>query len=66
MAGEMGENMAGASKEQMAEDVAMLRQIMDNLIAFSFSQEVHATPKNINAPALNNLNIIFIALSFNY
>ena len=33
---------------------------------FSFSQEVHATPKNINAPALNNLNIIFIALSFNY
>ena len=39
MAGEMGENMAGASKEQMEEDVAMLRQIMDNLIAFSFSQE---------------------------
>lgn len=31
--------MEGAEMEQMEEDVKMLRQILDNLLAFSFSQE---------------------------
>ena len=39
MSGAMEESMAGDDKEQMEEDVAMLRQVMDNLLAFSFSQE---------------------------
>lgn len=39
MSGGIQESMAGGDKEQMEEDVAMLRQIMDNLLAFSFSQE---------------------------
>lgn len=40
---EMGEQMmqmmGGGEMEQMEEDVKMLRQILDNLLAFSFSQE---------------------------
>lgn len=40
---EMGQKMSSSiemdSKEQMEEDVKMLRQILDNLVAFSFSQE---------------------------
>ena len=40
---EMGQamemEMAGAEMEQMEEDVKMLRQILDNLLAFSFLQE---------------------------
>ena len=39
MSTQMEESMEGDSKEQMEEDVAMLRQILDNLLAFSFSQE---------------------------
>lgn len=39
MAMQMGESMAGAEMEQMDEDVKMLRQILDNLLAYSFSQE---------------------------
>ena len=39
MSGAMEESMSGSDKEQMEEDVAMLRQIMDNLLSFSFSQE---------------------------
>lgn len=35
----MSESMAGGEMEQMEEDVKMLRQILDNLLAFSFSQE---------------------------
>jgi hypothetical protein len=35
----MKESMAGGEMEQMEEDVKMLRQILDNLLAFSFSQE---------------------------
>jgi hypothetical protein len=30
---------AGEAKEQMEEDVKMLRQVLDNLLAFSLSQE---------------------------
>ncbi|MET0759011.1 MAG: hypothetical protein ABWZ56_01210, partial [Flavobacterium sp.] len=33
------EGMAGVEMEQLEEDVKMLRQILDNLLAFSFSQE---------------------------
>ena len=39
MSQEMNESMASGEMEQMEEDVAMLRQILDNLLAFSFSQE---------------------------
>jgi hypothetical protein len=35
----MAESMASGEMEQMEEDVKMLRQILDNLLAFSFSQE---------------------------
>ncbi|MBK0369644.1 coiled-coil domain-containing protein [Flavobacterium agrisoli] len=36
---ELQEGMSGGEQEQLEEDVAMLRQILDNLIAYSFSQE---------------------------
>ena len=39
MSQEMKESMAAGEMEQMEEDVAMLRQILDNLLAYSFSQE---------------------------
>ena len=39
MSMQMQEGMAGAEMEQMEEDVKMMRQILDNLLAFSFSQE---------------------------
>ncbi len=35
----MASSMASGDKEQMEEDVKMLRQILDNLLAFSFAQE---------------------------
>jgi len=35
----MQESMAAGEQEQLEEDVAMLRQILDNLLAYSFSQE---------------------------
>lgn len=39
MSQQMQEQMASSEMEQMDEDVAMLRQILDNLLAYSFSQE---------------------------
>ncbi|HEX9981582.1 MAG TPA: DUF4175 family protein [Flavobacterium sp.] len=39
MSQKMSESMSGGEMEQMEEDVKMLRQILDNLLAFSFSQE---------------------------
>jgi hypothetical protein len=36
---QMMSSMGGGEMEQMEEDVKMLRQILDNLLAFSFSQE---------------------------
>jgi hypothetical protein len=39
MSGKMMEMMASGDMEQMEEDVKMLRQILDNLLAYSFSQE---------------------------
>ena len=39
MGGKMMEAMAMEGAEQLEEDVKMLRQILDNLLAFSFSQE---------------------------
>lgn len=56
MSGAMEESMADGDKEQMEEDVAMLRQVMDNLLAFSFSQEeLLYRVKNLKrgAPAFN-------------
>lgn len=39
MGGKMMEMMMSGDMEQMEEDVKMLRQILDNLLAYSFSQE---------------------------
>ena len=39
MAQKMSEGMEGAEMEQLQEDVTMLRQVLDNLLAFSLSQE---------------------------
>ena len=39
MAQKMSEGTEGAEMEQLQEDVAMLRQVLDNLLAFSLSQE---------------------------
>ncbi|WP_304198441.1 DUF4175 family protein, partial [Flavobacterium alvei] len=39
MAQKMEQEMEGGEKEELEEDIAMLRQILDNLLAFSFSQE---------------------------
>ena len=39
MSQDMQESMASSEQDQLSEDVAMLRQIIDNLLAFSFSQE---------------------------
>ena len=39
MSQKMAESMAGGEMEQMEEDVKMLRQILDNLLAYSFVQE---------------------------
>ena len=61
MSSEMESEMEGGDKEQMEEDVAMLRQILDNLVAYSFSQEdVMNQFKNLKrgAPSFNkNLKI---------
>lgn len=62
---EMGQNMmqmmGGGEMEQMEEDVKMLRQILDNLLAFSFSQEdLMKDFKDLkrNAPSFNkNLKV---------
>ena len=39
MSQKMAEGMESAEMEQLQEDVAMLRQVLDNLLAFSLSQE---------------------------
>jgi hypothetical protein len=39
MSEQMGESMMGGGGQQMAEDIDMLRQILDNLVLFSFDQE---------------------------
>ena len=39
MSQEMQDSMQQGEQEQMEEDIAMLRQILDNLLAYSFSQE---------------------------
>ncbi len=39
MSQDMMEGMQQSEEEQMEEDIAMLRQILDNLLAYSFSQE---------------------------
>ena len=61
MSQKMEEQMASDEKEQMDEDIAMLRQILDNLLAYSFSQEDVMTQfKNLKrgAPSFNkNLKI---------
>ena len=61
MGQKMAEQMASGDMEQMEEDVAMLRQILDNLLAYSFSQEdVMKQFRNLKrgAPSFNkNLKI---------
>ncbi|SHF84398.1 hypothetical protein SAMN05443549_101547 [Flavobacterium fluvii] len=39
MSQKMEQEMEGGEQEELEEDIAMLRQILDNLLAFSFSQE---------------------------
>ena len=39
IAGQMAQKMAGGGQQQMQEDSQMLRQILDNLLLFSFEQE---------------------------
>ena len=39
MSNKISEAMEGGAKEELEEDIKMLRQILDNLLAFSFSQE---------------------------
>ncbi len=39
MSQKMEQEMAGGAMEQLEEDIVMLRQVLDNLLAFSFSQE---------------------------
>ncbi len=39
MAAKMDESLSSGEVEQLQEDVAMLRQVLDNLLAFSMSQE---------------------------
>jgi len=39
MSQKMEESMESGEMEQLEEDIAMLRQVLDNLLAFSFSQE---------------------------
>lgn len=56
MSKKMEQGMEGAEMEQMEEDVKMLRQILDNLLAYSLSQEeVMLRFKSLNAasPAYN-------------
>ena len=56
MAQKMGQGMEGAEMEQLEEDIAMLRQILDNLLAFSFSQEdlmANFKSTTIGSPAFN-------------
>lgn len=61
MSQKMAEQMQSGDMEQLEEDVAMLRQILDNLLAYSFSQEdVMKQFKNLKrgAPSFNkNLKI---------
>ena len=56
MSKKMEQGMEGAEMEQMEEDVKMLRQILDNLLAYSLSQEsVMLRFKSLNpvSPAFN-------------
>ena len=39
MSQKMEQSLEGGEMEQLEEDIAMLRQVLDNLLAFSFSQE---------------------------
>lgn len=51
MSQSMALDMQGGEKEQLEEDVEMMRQILDNLVAYSFSQEstMKVFKDNINA-----------------
>ena len=61
MSQKMEDSMEQGEMEQLEEDVAMLRQILDNLLAFSFSQEdllAKFKTAKIGSPAFNkNLKI---------
>jgi hypothetical protein len=56
MSQKMEQSMESGEMEQLEEDVAMLRQILDNLLAFSFSQEdlmAKFKSSKIGSPAFN-------------
>ena len=51
MANKMKQNMQSGEQEQMEEDIAMLRQLLENLIGLSFNQE--QTMQNFAATSVN-------------
>jgi len=56
MSQKMEQSMEGGEMEKLEEDIAMLRQILDNLLAFSFSQEDligRFKSSKIGSPAFN-------------
>ncbi len=61
MSQKMEEGMEGGEMEQLQEDIAMLRQVLDNLLAFSFSQEdlmAKVRSAKVGSPSFNkNLKI---------
>ena len=56
---QMQQNMQSGEMDQMEEDVAMLRQILDNMLAFSFEQEALMNDfKKQNTKSLNFANLL--------
>ena len=53
---QMKESMSGSAQEQLEEDVKMLRQILDNLLAYSFSQESVMVDFNTNKQGSPSFN----------
>ena len=56
MSKQMGQSLAGGEQEQLEEDVKMLRQVLDNLLAFSTSEEdlmMQFRNQKSDSPSLN-------------
>jgi hypothetical protein len=52
----MANSLEGSEKDQMEEDVKMLRQVLDNLFCFSLAEEVtmkDVRNSNSSSPAFN-------------
>ncbi len=57
----MSQQMSSGGQQQLQEDVAMLRQILDNLLLFSFEQEdlMQRFKSNSSVPSLYAKNLIY-------